>query len=269
MRKPILVLMSCGALAACGGSGTPTTEEPTTRTAEAFDDDVISTSLPSTITVDYSQATDQFTFAEDGNAVNGLVRREAQDNGMVLGFQDVSDELFGYAYRSNNGLVAAIGGDDTGLDFRGATIERFGEAEVPLTGAATFTGDYAGLIGRPTPIGDVDDVRYLINGDATLSADFADNTVVGTITNRTVREEDNTSAGFSADDMTLNSTTLDDDIRFLGVATGGEIAGGSSSNGSYVGSINGLAEEALGILTINQNFNGLDNIEWGIFAVTD
>ena len=267
MKQPLIVLTALTALAACGGSGTPTTEQP--RTADAFDDDITSTSTPSTITVDFSQATNQFTFAADGTGLNGLVREEAQDNGIVLGFQDNNDALFGYAYRSDTGLVAAVGGDDSGFNFRGATFERFGEAEAPQTGAATFTGDYAGMGGQQTPGGNGNDVQYLINGDVTLSADFADNTVVGEITNRTILSENNTPNGFTTEDITLNSTTLDDDLRFTGVATGGAINGGTSSNGSFTGSINGDAEEAIGILTIDQDHNGTDNFEWGIFAVTN
>ena len=268
MKPTIIVLSAFTALAACGGSGTPTTEQP--RTADAFDADVTNTSVPSTITVDYSQATDQFTFAADGSALNGLVRTESHDNGMVLGFKDAAGDQFGFAHRSDTGLATAVGADGNGFNYRGATIERFGEAEVPRSGAATFTGDYAGFGGNQTPEGSVTDVQYLVNGDVTLSADFADNTVNGSITNRTVRTENtNNDLGTDVEDITLNSTTLDGNIRFTGVATGGGIDGGTTSNGSFTGSINGEAEEAIGILTIDQDHNGLNNFEWGIFVLTD
>lgn len=268
MKQTFLVLSTLAILAACGGSGTPTTEDPATRSASNFDADVILPSLQNTIVVDYSAATDQFTFAADGTALPGLIRTETQDNGMILGFRDSPNEMIGFVYQSDDGLASVIGGHGDKLVFRGATIERFGEAEVPVTGAATFTGDYAGIVA--TRVGARDELHFLANGDATLTADFADNTVDGRITNRSLRRENNELVPPTIADITLNATTLDDNIRFSGFATGGGIDGRSTSNGAYIGSINGDAAEALGIVTLeHEGFGGPSITEWGIFALTD
>ncbi|SFR31910.1 hypothetical protein SAMN04488005_0207 [Yoonia tamlensis] len=125
----------------------------------------------------------------------------------------------------------------------GAQLTRTGTTVIPATGSAAYSGTYGAIV--------VDGSRDLspetVSGTATLTVNFAYDSVTGMITNRVF---DGTTA---ADDVTLNLTDLVDGA-FVGSTSGGALNSGGlvAADGTYTGLIVGPNGEAIvGAVTIS------------------
>ncbi len=275
MKNAVLVLFLSPALAACGGSSTPV---ETTRTAPATAAiNPMTPTVTNTVAVNYDTATSMFAFTANTVAATELAEEPGRNNGRLLSFADPGADEYAFAYQSGNSIAAVMAtqgniGQPSGTGaYGGLTYRRTGAATVPLTGSATYTGDYAGYLRRDLT-GPNDDILYRVNGDVSLTAGFASNLVNGTITNREMRNRINNTivAAVPVADVTLQNANLDNNLAFSGNATGGEVtvAGWTASPGIYSGVIAGPdgANETVGAVAINHLNGAIAHTEIGIFS---
>lgn len=140
----------------------------------------------------------------------------------------------------------------------GAMIQRLGAGEIEKSGSATYAGNYIGIVGNGTDF-PMERLSFAIVGKASLKADFGDETVSGSITDRAIAEDDfspSTNTEISIANITLAPTTISDAGTFSGSVTGGEIntatfetqtPGTGSSIGVFAGA-NG--QEVAGALSV-------------------
>lgn len=186
----------------------------------------------------------------DGHSLT-LARTGVYDKGEFAGALD---------YGNGGGMIAAYATDaasasivvrqTAGGDFANVSVERLTVITPPLSGAASYTGDYVGtLLSDGDPRG-----ANQVRGDLTLDVDFADQTIEGQITDRTAYL-----SGMQGL-LTLNTPTIDlvkTDIdnqgSFSGQATMGE------DTGTYAGLLAGdSASEIVGTVDLKG--------EIGVFA---
>ncbi len=171
----------------------------------------------------------------------------------------------------------------------GAAFSRLTETTLPLTGSATFEGDYISMI-VPNDLEAVtpDIERLAISGDITLNADFASALISGDITDRRFVDllpdgEEITNGIILVEeisfpdqiaDISLVSTAIDDTGAFTGVASAGEsLVDGSNvttEDGIFSGLIAGAdASEAVGSVSLTHTFEDQTFTELGSFIATE
>ncbi|PUB11054.1 hypothetical protein [Yoonia sediminilitoris] len=158
--------------------------------------------------------------------------------------------------------------------------QRFSDGgTMPLTGTATYNGDYAGFLRRTT--NDRLTESY-IAGTVKIDVDFADGTAAGDITNRTRFLTANGSRAGELDDVRLGALNFANGASVAGgITEGGKLAqssavpeGGDRLQGGWDILFGGDgAPEAVGIVDIDHDYVqdvggiGDDFNEIGVFAV--
>ncbi|WP_299664897.1 hypothetical protein [uncultured Ruegeria sp.] len=154
-------------------------------------------------------------------------------------------------------------------DIHGVEYERLTPGGIPVTGTATYQGEYVGLI-TSTSAG----AAFVVQGDATLETDFDSGSVNGRVSNRSqvVSGSDN---GFFMNDLALRDGSISGNGEFRGTVTGGQaigdtfFSGSSTTTGSYGGAIVGATgNEAVGGVVIDHEFEGVTMTETGAFVAS-
>ena len=250
-------LIAIGALAACD-----TTDGNSIRTLSSAGDAVV-TATEQTGNSDFGAAVDTatslFTFTNNGSPLLSLASDRSVVNGELTGYRSATDGTFAFAGVTSNS-IAAVGLNEAVFPIvDGQVVSRLGTTTVPATGTATYSGDYAGFY----TLGTV--VDAFVYGDAELNADFAANTISGTVTNRQL--VDTTTLVQSPDfaDLTLGSATVDANGGFSSTTSGGEISG-ATATGSYSGLLTGSnAQEAAGQIQVIHDLGTGTGAETGVF----
>jgi len=207
--------------------------------------------------------------------------------------EDERDRMFiGLARQSADATVRAGVGGDGGLFnyyFSGATYERVGDFTPPPndqpgpgTGQVSYAGTYAGLTNirapRPgeimpitpgTPPQAIPGQASRVSGEVFINANFADNAVEGTITDRVLLDH-----SFGLEDVVLIEAAITADGTFQGwVERPLDIDPNHTATGDYGGIFGGEnAGNAAGIVALNRLYDGagseLTNAsERGIFVL--
>lgn len=156
----------------------------------------------------------------------------------------------GYASSIISETARALGG------VVGGAFGRLSETEMPNSGSATYTGAYEGWLGDGSDF----EAYALVLGDVEMTANFDNNDISGTISNREVYSEDET-----LDDVTLNLASIESG-GFTGTTTGGDLTGsaGAPSQGDYSGMFVGAdGQEIVGGLMIDHD----GDVEAGAFIL--
>ncbi len=244
VKRLSLMLLFCAILAACSSGGssedsvctqncggvTPAVEvvPKTTRTLAT------SGGLAGGVTgANYDPITGVFTITAPGlNATMG--RFATADFGGFFAMRDLAGIHNAYFGQGQGTEIVIYSGGTAGNVQSLASYGRTGPTELPLSGDATFNGEYAGFTSTRR-----------INGKARLDVSFARGTFSGRITDRVFRQRpDNVADVVNPLSMLiLEETSLNADGSFQGVTGGGQIVNGqvlwNPANGSYVGLIGG------------------------------
>jgi len=112
-----------------------------------------------------------------------------------------------------------------------------------------------------------------ITGDASLTANFDDGTIEGSVTDRRYVDmrTGGTVLGSSVEDLTYEETDISSTGRFSGTATEGELTTGAityvTSDGAYEGLVAGTdGSEIVGASTLTHTFGANEFLEIGSFA---
>ncbi|MFT6450711.1 MAG: hypothetical protein ACJA06_000191 [Halocynthiibacter sp.] len=210
------------------------------------------------------------------NAVplTGAIYIPTHDVGPIKGWRTAVSLHQGYIAQSSSGgsEIFVVGTNGATANVTGLAIARTAPTTLPTSGSTTYLGRYAGIFQQ-----DYDDPSTLdfivgvLNGDVTINANFKDNTVLGTITNRELRSSvDNSLAPLVFPvDLAMAISPLYSDGSFSGITSGGQLTNTSPTvSGEYQGLISGAeAQEAIGGLRIvHQTDPGVSrNIEVGVF----
>jgi len=231
------------ALAGCGtGTQTPLA---TTQSIGTLPSGLVATSAPSNVVVLTIDGTEVATFF-DGGSFNGRFRLHTSGDQRILRADAPSGQ----------GEVLVISSPTSDLGLAGVQFRRDVETELPSGGSATYFGAYASFIVNS-------DLEFFgaVDGNFELTADFANASISGQITNRV-------GIGFTATDVVLAPTAITSAGAFSGATTGGSIVGQTvSSGGNYSGLIVGNnGTDVVGGLVVSHQF-GLDQLsEIGGFA---
>lgn len=271
MRLPLIPVLCIVLLTACSGiddrpvqvtstlSEPEETPAPTTRS--------LSASAPSnpSLLVDYDSATGLFELTALGLDLQ-LNRFALADFGRLLAMRDAAGLHNAYFGQGSGTQLVIYSGGTAGNVGHLATFQRVGETQLPLTGSARYSGDYAGFT-----------TTRRINGTAKLDVDFAGGTVGGRITDRLFRQRPDNVADVvnPLSDVILEVTSLRNDGSFLGKTGGGQIVNGqilwNPATGSYAGLIGGAeGQEIVGTLTlVHRAPNGGEFEEVGGFLAVE
>ncbi len=240
-------------LTACGGSTSvpfETISESTVSNA-TIGFEVDRTSVPGQINFDPNPATEtSLTFVRD-------VRRDLE------GFEGYATEDGSSVYLrsgSGNSSIAVIVSDQTVAEgYAGTIIARNAPTDLPLSGTARYTGDYAALVTNEA----TGDHVTTITGDVALIAEFENLSVSGTIRGRQLE------SGETLADLTLtpDGPPFVDGVS-TGFTSGGNLAGTEAVSGFFSAMIAGpTADEVVGSVKLNHETTDADLIEYGAFAV--
>ena len=251
MKRTIAAIFLAASLGACGGSSSPTQQmqsatpsnpgsppTPPTPTNPGSPPTPPTPTNPTNFvlaqsgeigtsgnSVDYDTATGQYRFYRLGTAeISSIAADSLFDIGTFEGHANDAQTIFGFAHRTPDSLVGmhAVPGFFGGA---GAFFSRTSQTDLPTSGTAMYTGDYAGvlrlvengLLGTST--------AGLVSGDVDLTADFGANAISGTITNRVRRRTDSNVASLLhfASDITIDPSTINPDGSFDLNLSGGAI----------------------------------------------
>ncbi|MEM9579920.1 MAG: hypothetical protein AAF891_04475 [Pseudomonadota bacterium] len=238
-----------------GGDGSATASV-TTRTITAFQGG-------SFLSANYDPVTGLFTANIGGTGVQ-LSRFQTADYGSMLAMRDAMGVHNAYFAEGSGTQVVAYSGGLAGQVTQVAGFARSADTELPLTGSASFSGQYAGF--TPT---------RRVNGDVSLAVDFAGATVAGSISNRVFRQRPDNAfdATNPLSTLVLEQAALRPDGTFAGATGGGQIVNGQQlwnpATGTFAGLIGGATgTEAVGTVTLQHNAPSGARIEeiGGFFA---
>lgn len=228
----------------CGVAPEPETPQKTTRTLEATGGSggALFGGLAS---ADYDPVSGTFSVAGAGLSAE-MMRFGTADYGDLLAMRDADGVHNAYFGEGQGTQVVIYSGGLAGSVLSLASFGRTGPTELPLSGAARFSGDYAGFT-----------ATRRINGKARLDVDFADETIEGRITDRVFRQRPDNVADVvnPLSTLVLERTSLRNDGSFEGVTGGGQIVNGqvlwNPATGSYVGLIGGAdGDEVVGTVAL-------------------
>ncbi|MGV6811612.1 MAG: thymidylate synthase [Brevirhabdus sp.] len=308
MKRIFIIASACAAgfaLASCGGSGSnPVTGggsgtgggTGTGGTTTTVEDNAIPAALAGNLTrISYDAATDALTVEikslDDPISFATYTRNAALDVPGYSAFSvqdDALDRMFvALANASTDGSVQAavvLDGGQFNRYFSGGYYERTGDASLPTSGLVSYSGSYGGISNLqhpdpnaagtlPVPAGTPSEVTpgtpRLTQGDIFINADFADNTINGTIYNRSFADDPTE----TLESLALVVTDIDGNGEFLGSA---EFLGqpGEGSQGSYGGIIGGTdASSIAGVVSLTNIFLSSDardtefDAEVGVFVL--
>jgi len=200
--------------------------------------------------------------AESAPDVGTFVKVFDGDDGYTIAFVSTGEGTVA------GGTSFADGGDF----FTGAFFARTAESDMPTTGSATFTGDYVGMLVAEDTQASAFGAGF--TGTASLTVDFEDATVSGSITDRSLVSliTDDDFPDTSVADVTLVGTTLSETGSFTGQVTGGAYSSGTSTSAvaptsTYSGLIGGpAADEAVGAVEMTHILDSNNTLEIGAFA---
>lgn len=196
------------------------------------------------------------------------------DAGVLKAWNTPYSAFKGYFAESSSGgsVVFVAGTNGTTKDVATAAIARTTPTALPTSGTVNYTGDYAGVYQIDyTGPDELDFIVGLITGDANINANFKDNEVTGTITNRVVRSSvsNEVTPDFNPVDVSLSLSPIYSDGSFSGITSGGQLVNTSPSPiGEYQGLISGdEGQEAIGAIRIlhRSTPDTSETIEVGVF----
>lgn len=241
MKKHVLLVVM--GLAACSSSDD--SEETITVEREA----VAAGSVP--VDVRHDAGTDTLIYSIGGSDIATLSRDVTLDRDSFEGFQDAAEGHYGYRVVSASGnSIVSVGAAEDTFNILSVNYERVNSTALPVSGSTTYNGDYLGLI---TASGSTD-LRSVVTGDMSLTANFGTSSVSGSVTNRVVGTIDTFAAnGEVTTDLVLDASGIDDIGGFSGDAFGATFTTDSGANGytltsgQYTGLISGgTANETVG-----------------------
>jgi len=223
----LCILAACGggAVTGTGGGSTPTT--PTTPTTPG------TSGAPSYSSGGLTKVVLESSF---GGAVQGTATVNGTD--MPLIAAGIPNTLFDgtryYATASNGDQLAVVRYSPSGV-LSAEYLE--GQSGAPTAGNATLTGNYHGTLFGPYS-GAYDPV----NGDVSITADFASGQIDGAITNRTRSGKNG-----------YDETRLRSDLTFSGNMTAEGLYRGPISNTNSNGNVNTIVNDtgAVGSIVVN------------------
>lgn len=268
MKTQFVTCAMLATLTACGGTSTETVIELLTA------EDVAGLVA---VNVRANAAGTQLILDTDAGVLTADVDPALAEGTYVGGFTENPDDAAlaylseGDASSAGLGLYFIDGGagdDETGT---AVAFTRTQDSILPQTGNATLNGHYVGALLSPTG----ETVMALgFVGDMELTANFADATMSGEMTNRTfisLASKDEYVAS-SVEDIQFEVTGITETGSFLGTTTGGALTldanVGTTSPGTYRGLIAGEGgTEAVGAVQIDHDLDGDAFVELGSFAV--
>lgn len=179
------------------------------------------------------------------------------------------------------GTLITIDGNSEGPVFaQSAAFARLTDTTLPLSGTATFNGDYVALLTPSDLSGDtiatLNPNALAIGGNVALTADFENALISGEITDRqflalTDLEEPVDATGAN---ITFQTTQIDETGAFAGVASGDsfELQGEqvTTDDGVFSGLIAGATgNEAVGAVALTHTSNGDTFTELGSFIAAE
>ncbi len=270
------------AVSACGGGETPTRAAPVgfSGTTET---------VSSAPVVTQTSATSRTLAIQSGSTVQtwSAARNSRSDTGdfIVFGGGSNNPMLFEADTSTGGRAEVAMIVNDTGSSptLLGGKITTAG-GTMPQTGSATYSGNYVGFITRSGPARNLGLTDTYVTGDVKLNANFAAETISGSIGNR-MRHLTATGGivgGESPADITLGQISFDQ--ASSGNLTGGDILPSDSRFVPAAGTLGGTwkvgfsgaeAAEALGTVLVDHDYlNGGgtfisdDYVERGVFTAT-
>lgn len=167
------------------------------------------------------------------------------------------------AFRAVQGgaVAVAVGDGGRGVDaFGGTVFGRSGLFNKPTTGLAVYRGSYAGV--RVQGDGSVAaQDAHRVSGDVEINADFDDNQVEGSISNRL-----NIDTATALEDRFLKVTAIDGNGRFQGDVTDPA----DNDEGTYAGNFADNGASVAGTVAIDDGASDGyqdDVLEYGVFAL--
>jgi hypothetical protein len=250
--KSSSALLGCLVLAACGGS----TSVPFRTISERT---VSNASLG--FTVDRLSVADQISFDPNPETETALtfVRDTDRDLNGFEGYATADGSSIYMRSGSGNSSVAVIVSDQTVAEgYAGTVIARNAPTDLPLSGTASYTGDYAALVTNEATGEHV----TTITGDVALTAEFENFSVSGIIDDRQ----------FASGETLADLTLITSGVPFVdGVSTGFTSGGNASGTEAVDGFFSALiagpsAGEVVGSVRLNHETDDADLIEHGAFV---
>lgn len=267
----ITAALSVLTLAACGGAGTAPINNPPAPAPQPTPPDPQSFQRgPDTVTYDESTGTIRVGNATVGTSGDTLV----VSNGQANVYHNSSSNYLTAIATNGDGYGVSAARRATGASALGIVYGNDRESDLPTTGNASFSGDYAAITvespGRATQR-----VSSTLTGDAFIYADFDDNTVEGSIFNRRVFTS--SGAPFSstgAANISFGETTIGSDGRFTSSTQSGQFTQSGrtySASGSLQGVFAGKdGDSVAGSVVLNHNSSGLPTYqERGVFVANE
>jgi len=265
MKRSVIGLISLNFLAACGGSSgsgsDPVRYDPASGSI-ATDEAFIALN-PAGTQIVLDTATGTRTVATGSAPSVGTYD--------VAGYIGGADRIHAYISETDDSRAALATFAEGGGAGYASNYERINTTTPPTSGTATAEGDYISLLVNKTtglPIG-----NNGIVGDASLSANFSDGTIEGSVTDRRyVNMLTGTQiVGSSVEDLIYEETSISSTGRFSGTATDGELtAVGTAyvtSDGAYEGLVAGTdGSEIVGASILTQTAGMNERLEVGSFA---
>lgn len=180
----------------------------------------------------------------NGVVQSDLVYNSSFDKGRLFYYGNGGTKHVYVGETASGGGYAAVGATVSAAQPYGSVIYgRSDDTEAPSSGTVAYAGDYAGVLrlyaGDPATS---NDVSRLINGTATLTANFSNDTISGVISNRVLKQTGTNGTDFSniLTNVTLNSAAIDSNGAYSGTTIGGEINPGVSTWYTATGTFGGL-----------------------------
>ena len=274
-----LMLSACG-----GGEATTAQPQPIAPASVAFTGTTENLSSPALVTE--TSATTRQLRRQNGSTVAtwNISERPGYNTGGFLAFGGGANNplLFEKTTAGGGRAEIAMIVNDTVTNPRtlGGKVTSV-DGSMPQIGSATYSGDYVGFLTRSGPASNWGLTEAYITGDVMLNADFAAESVTGSITNRSRLSTTTGAALGNPSDISLGQVQFDQGNR--GELTGGNVLPGNSRYVAQNGNLSGSwevefsgegAQEALGTVSVSHNYlNGSgfvpdDYTERGVFTAT-
>lgn len=213
---------------------------------------------PNALAVTKNATTGLFDFSVDGTSLS-LAPLATHNHGAFAHYQSNGSAQRAYAVQTDNALVG-VAASDGANGFQGLNFQNLATTTLPANGTATYSGDYVGFWVKDGTLLDANTV-FLVNGTVGIDANFTDDQISGSITNRQARGKVSNAPEnqVALADITLITASIDVTGAFTGNASGGQIEGGGWQNlsGTHTGVIAGpFGGEVVGGVTISYQTTG-------------